>query len=82
MALFNEMPFRSNGMSMSELLLELKVFGMKFLGLALSAPFFGFALLKLSEEIEKAWKSNDKKKKWIALCLAYFVFAILSGFLR
>jgi hypothetical protein len=61
---------------------ELGIFGIKLTSLLLSAPFAGFGLLKLSEVIEKAWKSGNVRKKWIAMSFFYFALAVLSGVLR
>ena len=61
---------------------ELGSFAIKLITVALSAPFFGWGLLQLVTVIEKAWKSNSTRKKWIALSFVYFVFAILICLLR
>ena len=67
---------------MIEVLDTLKILGWKLLALIVTAPFAGIALVSLSEEIEKAWKSNNRKKKWVAMSLLYFGIAVLCGALR
>jgi hypothetical protein len=61
---------------------ELKIFGIKFAAFLLASPFAGFALLKMTDMIEEAWKSNNRRKKWIALSVLFFLFALLSGRLQ
>ena len=61
---------------------ELEILGIKLFTVIISAPFVGWGLLQLSEVIKKAWESNNTRKKWIAMCLLYFAYAVLSGLLR
>jgi hypothetical protein len=61
---------------------ELGKFGIKLLTLAVSAPIFGWGLLQLALTIEKAWKTNDTRKRWIAMSLMYFAVALLFGLLH
>lgn len=60
----------------------MKVFLLKFVGLIISTPLLGYGALLIIENIEAAWKSNNRKKKWFALSMAMFALAILLGWLQ
>lgn len=48
----------------------------------LSSIFFSYAALLLINNIQRAWKSKDDNKKWIALYMAFVCLAIFLGMIR
>lgn len=60
---------------------ELKILGLKFLILAAGSPIMGFFFLKFIDQIEEAWKTNNRRKKWIACSGFFILFAAMSGWL-
>lgn len=61
---------------------ELKIFLLKLLGVVISAPLFAYGSLFVIDMVQKAWKTNSKRKKWIALSFAFFGLEIFLGLLR
>lgn len=60
---------------------ELKMLGLKLLILVSVAPMIGFFLLKFIDEAELAWKTNNRRKKWIACCILFMFLAAMLGWL-
>jgi hypothetical protein len=61
---------------------EIKVFAIKLFLLVAIAPLVGYYMLKFADLVEVAWKTNDRKKKWIVMCTLFACIAGLSGWLR
>jgi|GEM_PF-1167775 len=61
---------------------ELKIFGLKVLCLLIVAPIFASGLLQVIDKLEKAWKENDRKKKFWSLTLLMIFVGIILGWLR
>ena len=61
---------------------ELKVFAIKLAGLLVIGPIIGFAMLKFSDLVEEARKTNNRKKKWLVMCIIFGAFAGYIGWLR
>ncbi len=54
----------------------------RLLALLITTPIIGYLSIRLIGDFEKAWKSKDKKKRWKACSLAFFVLAIVLGWFR
>ena len=61
---------------------ELKFFLIKLAGILLAAPIMGWGILLCAESFEKAWKTNNRRKKWMVSCGEFILLAILGGWLR
>lgn len=61
---------------------ELKSFGIKLAALFIIMPFAGYALMRIVDLVNQAWKSNSRNKKWMAMCIVFGFFAALTGWLR
>ena len=61
---------------------ELREFLIKFAIMIILAPLMGYALLVYFENTEKAWKSNNRKKRWFVMCGFFILLAIIGGWLR
>lgn len=61
---------------------ELVFLGIKIIILLCISPFFGYLFMHLGENFEKAWKSNDRKKKWLAMSALFCILASLAGWLK
>lgn len=61
---------------------EFKIFGIKFLSLAISAPVIAGGLLAISEKLEAAWKTNTKSKKFWALTMLVLFLGVCLGWLQ
>lgn len=61
---------------------ELKIFAIKLVLLVAIAPLVGYYMLKFSDLVEVAWKTNNRKKKWIVMCTLFAFIAGWSGWLR
>lgn len=49
----------------------------------IACPIIGYFVYKLVIFVENAWKTNNKKKKYIAICVILFIifmFNSLTGF--
>lgn len=60
----------------------LRHFIIKFGSLLLLTPLFGYLLMDAIDSIERAWKSNNKKRKWLVSCALFFLLAIIAGWLQ
>jgi len=61
---------------------ELQHLGIRLAGLIIATPIMGYALMKFAESFEKAWKTNDRKKKWIISCWLFVFLAVIGGWLQ
>ncbi len=61
---------------------ELKVFTIRFFGVLLAAPIMGWGIMICAEKFEKSWKSNNRRKKWLASCGIFLILAGIGGWLR
>lgn len=60
---------------------EIKLFAIK-LGMTLVAtPVMGYVIMKCGESFEKAWKTQNRRKKWLASCGFFLLLAAISGWL-
>ena len=64
---------------MSEMPDELKSFVARILMWIILSPITAYAILEISDLIEKAWKSKNRRKKWVALTAAVFCAALITG---
>jgi len=46
---------------------------------AIAVPLGGYFLLRLIDLIQDAWKTNNRRKKWVAASLIFGVYLILTG---
>lgn len=60
---------------------ELKILGIKFLALLLATPIMGWIMMGCAEIFEKAWKTNNRKKKWLVSCGWFMLLAAIGGWL-
>lgn len=67
---------------MEEIIHELRIIGIKLVGLLIMTPIAGCLLLRVAEHWEKEWKSGNQKKKWLVMCGVFFILAIIGGWLR
>jgi antibiotic biosynthesis monooxygenase (ABM) superfamily enzyme len=58
---------------------ELKMFAIKLVGTLLATPLMGWGLMVVAEKFEASWKTNNRKKKWLASCGIFLVLAAISG---
>lgn len=61
---------------------SLKIIGIKLVVLLIMTPFLGYALLGIVEHTEKEWKSGNRRKRWISMCVIFLIIAIIGGWLR
>lgn len=62
---------------------EVKLFAIRLTGLVIATPIMGYILMLCGEKFEKAWKTNNRKKKWLASCGLFFLLAAgIAGWLR
>lgn len=61
---------------------EIKLFSFKFALLLIFAPILGYVMLKFIENVEDAWKTNNRKKKWVVLSAIVAFIAGWVGWLR
>jgi len=61
---------------------ELKILTIKLVGLLIMTPIMGYGLLRCVESLEKAWKSNNRRKRWFVMCGVFFLLATIGGWLR
>lgn len=58
---------------------ELKMVVLKLTTTLLLAPVMGWIIMRSIESLEKAWKTNNKRKKWLACCGCFIIFAAIDG---
>jgi hypothetical protein len=61
---------------------ELKIFAIKLAGVLCVAPLMGYGIMICAEKFEKSWKTNSRRKKWLACCALFVALAGISGWLR
>jgi len=61
---------------------ELKMIGLKFAALLIISPFMGFVLLRCYDILEKYWKTNNRKKRWLVMSGVFLVLASIGGWLQ
>jgi hypothetical protein len=42
-------------------------------------PIMGWAIMNLAENFEKAWRTNNRRKKWMASCGIFMFLAAIGG---
>jgi antibiotic biosynthesis monooxygenase (ABM) superfamily enzyme len=62
--------------------LELKIFAIKLIGTLIATPIMGWGIMVSAEKFEKAWKTNNRKKRWLACSGVFFFLAVIGGWLR
>ncbi len=60
---------------------ELKIFAIKLLWLLVATPIMGWVIMRLAENFEKNWKTNNRRKKWMVSCGVFMLLAVISGWL-
>lgn len=60
----------------------LKILGLRLVFLLIMTPFLGYGLLIVVEHLEKEWKSGNRRKRWIGMCVLFFIIAIIGGWLQ
>jgi len=58
---------------------ELKMFAIKLAFTLLITPLMGYGLMVCAEKFERTWKTNNRKKKWLATCGIFLFLAAISG---
>ena len=58
---------------------ELKLLAIRVGFTLLITPLMGYALMICAEKFERTWKTNNRKKRWLATCGAFLILAALSG---
>ena len=61
---------------------ELTRIAIKLIGTLLITPIMGYGMLKSVEVFEKAWKSNNRKNRWLVMCGIFFFLAVIGGWLQ
>ena len=61
---------------------ELKMIALKLVVMLLAAPFAGWIIMLSAERFEKSWKTNNRRKKWLASCGIFLILAAIGGWLR
>jgi quinol-cytochrome oxidoreductase complex cytochrome b subunit len=56
--------------------------GLKLLVLVAISPMIGFFFLKFIDQVEEGWKTNNRRKKWIACSGFFIIIACVLGWLR
>lgn len=68
--------------SMESVLIELKHILFKLISLLIITPIFGYGILVSVESLIKAWKTNNRVKKWFAITTTLLFLAIALGGLK
>lgn len=55
------------------------ILAIKIIGTLVATPIMGWGIMRCAEQFEKAWKTNNRKTKWLASCGLFLVLAALSG---
>lgn len=50
--------------------------------LLILAPLTAYVMLQCIEDLQKAWKTQNKKKKWRTMTLCLIYLGIIFGFLQ
>jgi len=58
---------------------ELRIIVIKVGAILLFTPLIGYCLMVCAEKFEKTWKTNNRKKKWVATCWMFLILAAISG---
>ena len=67
---------------MESILFELKHMFFKLISLLILMPILGYGILVSVETLIKAWKTNNKVKKWFAITTTLLFLAIALGGLK
>jgi hypothetical protein len=46
------------------------------IALVIVTPIWGYILLRVLDVAEKAWKTNNKRKKYLVICFFVFLFGL------
>ncbi len=57
-------------------------FLIRLAGFVVITPIAGFLMIRLLEDFEKAWKTKEKRKRWLACCIIFAVIIVTSGWFR
>jgi len=58
---------------------EIKVFAIKLGVTLLLTPLVGWVIKGFLETFEKAWKTNNARKRWLSCCGLFIILAAISG---
>lgn len=61
---------------------ELIKIGIRLIGILLITPIMGYGMLKSFDLLERAWKSNNRRKRWLVMCGLFFFLAVIGGWLQ
>jgi hypothetical protein len=61
---------------------ELRIISIKIVGLLILSPFMGFVLLRCYDILEKYWKTNNRRKRWLVMSGVFFLLACIGGWLQ
>ncbi len=61
---------------------ELEIFAIRLGMTLLAAPLMGLLIMIGAEKFEKAWKTSNRRKKWLASCGVFLFLAGISGWLQ
>lgn len=50
--------------------------------LVVLGPLISLVMVKFADMAYEAWKTNNKKKKWVVMCFVVAMIAGLSGWFR
>ena len=67
---------------MKNILIEIKHILFRFITLLIIAPIFGYGILLSIESLIKAWKTNNRVKKWLAITATLLFLSIALGALK
>lgn len=56
-----------------------QIFLLKLAFFIVAVPILGFALLLTVEYVRSSWKSNNRRKKWLGMCVVAGIYLILRG---
>ena len=56
-----------------------KILSLKFAFFIVAVPILGFALLRVVEFVQVSWESNNRRKKWLAMCAIAGIYLIMKG---
>lgn len=67
---------------MESFLAELRHVLWRLFMLVLLAPLVAYVILQCIEDLQKAWKTHNKKKKWFALTICLISLGIVFGMIQ
>lgn len=59
-----------------------QLLGLRLISFLIVAPLLGYFLVYLIDQTLEAWKSNNRRKKWIAMSTVAGFYLALTGWFR